>query len=134
LGPELRKKWAWTANNSGPRKSGPEWLGPELLGLNVIHPFVYLLVLFGIRGRFKNEFKHRNSCIFKNLSIIIKSCKILTVLKENLINTIPCQYSEFVLAEVHTKAASCRKRTLFRSRTASLIAQSILIGWLFRPG
>ena len=79
----------------------------------------------------KNEFKHRNSCIFKNLSIIIKSCKILTVLKENLINTIPCQYSEYVLAEVHTKAASCRKRT---SQTASLIAQSISIGWLFRPG
>ena len=28
-----------------------------------------------------------------------------------------------MLAEVHSKAASCRKRTLFRSRTASLIAQ-----------
>ena len=77
-----------------------------------------------------SQFTHRHSWIFKNLSIIIKSCKILTVLKENLINTIPCQYSEYVLAEVHTKAASCRKRT---SQTASLIAQSISIGWLFRP-
>jgi hypothetical protein len=97
-----------------------------------------LLVLFGIRGRFKNEFTVHTQAqldwIFKNLSIIIKSCKILTVLKENLINTIPYQYSEYVLAEVHTKAASCCKRTLFRSRTASLIAQSISLGWLFRPG
>jgi len=60
---------------------------------------------------------------------------MLTVLKENLINIIPYQYSEYVLAEVHTKATSCRKRTLFRARTASLlIAQSIPIGWLFRPG
>jgi len=81
-----------------------------------------------------SQFTHRHSWIFKNLSIIIKSCKILTVLKENLINTIPCQYSEYVLAEVHTKAASCRKRTLFRSQTASLNAQSISIGWLFIPG
>jgi hypothetical protein len=39
-----------------------------------------------------------------------------------------------VSAEVNTKAASCRKRTLFRSRTASLMAQSISISWLFRPG
>ena len=41
---------------------------------------------------------------------------------------------EYEKAEIHTKAANCRKKTLFRSQTASLIAQSISIDWLFRPG
>ena len=117
-------------------RTGEHGKGKSAHGKGALTFFIHIQSNFSedLAAMTKNELKHRNSCIFKNLSIIIKSCKILTVLKENLINTIPCQYSEFVLAEVHTKAASCRKRTLFRSRTASLIAQSISIGWLFRPG
>ena len=88
---------------------------------------------------FKNPFLSLEVCSLQKWGANIETSPPVTRgavarAQENLMNTIPCQYSEYVLAEVHSKAASCRKRTLFRSRTASLIAQSIAIGWLFRSG